>query len=83
MKELYLLLEEEELAPQQQADNKTCSGDTWTPNTVSGVRTSPGVGRISPHNGCVGWGGCFSQEAWLHGQEGTSPADMSPPGVLP
>ncbi|XP_065706108.2 microtubule cross-linking factor 2 isoform X3 [Patagioenas fasciata] len=33
MKELYLLLEEEELAPQQQADNKTCSGDTWTPNT--------------------------------------------------
>ncbi|NXW46143.1 SOGA1 protein, partial [Nyctiprogne leucopyga] len=33
MKELYLLLEEQELAPQQQADNKTCSGDTWTPNT--------------------------------------------------
>ncbi|KAK2529292.1 Soga1 isoform B [Columba livia] len=33
MKELYLLLEEEELAPQQQADNKTCSRDTWTPNT--------------------------------------------------
>uniref|UniRef100_A0A8C3KC15 Suppressor of glucose, autophagy associated 1 n=1 Tax=Calidris pygmaea TaxID=425635 RepID=A0A8C3KC15_9CHAR len=33
MKELYLLLEEEELAPQQQADNKTCTGDTWTPNT--------------------------------------------------
>lgn len=43
MKELYLLLEEEELAPQQQADNKTCAGDAWTPNTVSGV------GRISPH----------------------------------
>ncbi|NXX54012.1 SOGA1 protein, partial [Scopus umbretta] len=33
MKELYLLLEEEELTPQQQADNKTCAGDTWTPNT--------------------------------------------------
>ncbi|NXW27832.1 SOGA1 protein, partial [Phaetusa simplex] len=33
MKELYLLLEEEELAPQQQADNKTCTGDPWTPNT--------------------------------------------------
>uniref|UniRef100_A0A8B9I9X0 Microtubule crosslinking factor 2 n=1 Tax=Anser brachyrhynchus TaxID=132585 RepID=A0A8B9I9X0_9AVES len=33
MKELYLLLEEEELAPQQQADNKTCAGDAWTPNT--------------------------------------------------
>uniref|UniRef100_A0A8B9FHX2 SOGA1 protein n=1 Tax=Amazona collaria TaxID=241587 RepID=A0A8B9FHX2_9PSIT len=33
MKELYLLLEEEELAPQQQADNKMCTGDTWTPNT--------------------------------------------------
>ncbi|NWZ37563.1 SOGA1 protein, partial [Brachypodius atriceps] len=33
MKELYLLLEEEELAPQQQADNKMCAGDTWTPNT--------------------------------------------------
>ncbi|XP_008935514.1 PREDICTED: protein SOGA1-like, partial [Merops nubicus] len=33
MKELYLLLEEEELAPQQQADNKMCAGDAWTPNT--------------------------------------------------
>ncbi|XP_068768539.1 microtubule cross-linking factor 2 isoform X2 [Struthio camelus] len=33
MKELYLLIEEEELAPQQQADNKTCAGDAWTPNT--------------------------------------------------
>lgn len=37
MKELYLLLEEEELAPQQQADNKMCTGDAWTPNTVSRV----------------------------------------------
>lgn len=43
MKELYMLLEEEELTPQQQADNRTCSGDAWTPNTVSGV------GRIGPH----------------------------------
>ncbi|XP_062444826.1 protein SOGA1 isoform X1 [Rhea pennata] len=33
MKELYLLIEEEELAPQQQADNKTCARDAWTPNT--------------------------------------------------
>ncbi|XP_074826449.1 microtubule cross-linking factor 2 isoform X3 [Natator depressus] len=33
MKELYLLIEEEELTPQQQADNKTCAGDTWTQNT--------------------------------------------------
>ncbi|XP_048819262.1 protein SOGA1 isoform X1 [Lagopus muta] len=33
MKELYMLLEEEELTPQQQADNRTCSGDAWTPNT--------------------------------------------------
>ncbi|NXC38570.1 SOGA1 protein, partial [Penelope pileata] len=33
MKELYMLLEEEELAPQQQADNKTCAGDAWTPST--------------------------------------------------
>ncbi|XP_053102022.1 protein SOGA1 isoform X2 [Hemicordylus capensis] len=33
MKELYLLIEEEELNPQQQADNKTCTGDTWSPNT--------------------------------------------------
>ncbi|XP_049672935.1 protein SOGA1 isoform X3 [Accipiter gentilis] len=34
MKELYLLLEEEELTPQQQSDNKTCAGDAWTPNTL-------------------------------------------------
>nr|XP_060628355.1 protein SOGA1 [Anolis sagrei ordinatus] len=33
MKELYLLIEEEELNPQQQADNKTCSRDTWSQNT--------------------------------------------------
>ncbi|NWH63994.1 SOGA1 protein, partial [Geococcyx californianus] len=33
MKELYLLLEEEELSPQQQTDNKMCTGDVWTPNT--------------------------------------------------
>ncbi|CAM4549508.1 unnamed protein product [Lepidochelys kempii] len=35
MKELCLLIEEEELTPQQQADNKMCAGDTWTQNTVS------------------------------------------------
>ncbi|XP_044842167.1 protein SOGA1 isoform X3 [Mauremys mutica] len=33
MKELCLLIEEEELTPQQQADNKTCAGDIWTQNT--------------------------------------------------
>lgn len=44
MKELYLLLEEEELAPQQQADNKMCAGDTWTPNTVSRLPMCPGGG---------------------------------------
>lgn len=54
MKELYLLLEEEELAPQQQADNKTCAGDTWTPNTVSEVLTSSGGGQDQP-------------PPWLHG----------------
>lgn len=34
MKELYLLIEEEELNPQQQGDNKTCAGDSWSQNTV-------------------------------------------------
>ncbi|XP_063000971.1 microtubule cross-linking factor 2 isoform X1 [Elgaria multicarinata webbii] len=33
MKELYLLIEEEEMNPQQQADNKSCTGDTWSQNT--------------------------------------------------
>ncbi|KAJ6661018.1 hypothetical protein lerEdw1_016819, partial [Lerista edwardsae] len=33
MKELYLLIEEEELNPQQQADNKTSIGDSWSQNT--------------------------------------------------
>ncbi|XP_059589316.1 protein SOGA1 isoform X3 [Alligator mississippiensis] len=33
MKELYLLIEEEELTPQQQADNKVFAGDAWTLNT--------------------------------------------------
>ncbi|ETE71249.1 hypothetical protein L345_02929, partial [Ophiophagus hannah] len=32
MKELYLLIEEEELSPQQQADNKTYTGDLWSQN---------------------------------------------------
>ncbi|XP_048351993.1 protein SOGA1 isoform X2 [Sphaerodactylus townsendi] len=32
MKELYLLIEEEELNPQQQADNKTCAGELWSQN---------------------------------------------------
>ncbi|KAH0619032.1 hypothetical protein JD844_018636, partial [Phrynosoma platyrhinos] len=33
MKELYLLIEEEEMNPQQQADNKTYTRDTWSQNT--------------------------------------------------
>lgn len=33
MKELYLLMEEEELNAQH-SDNKTCTGDSWTQNTV-------------------------------------------------
>ncbi|XP_044303418.1 protein SOGA1 [Varanus komodoensis] len=33
MKELYLLIEEEELNPQQQADNKSCARDAWSQNT--------------------------------------------------
>ncbi|KAM6458145.1 microtubule cross-linking factor 2 isoform 3-T3 [Liasis olivaceus] len=33
MKELYLLIEEEELSPQQQADNKKYTGDPWSQNT--------------------------------------------------
>ncbi|XP_054835182.1 protein SOGA1 [Eublepharis macularius] len=33
MKELYLLIEEEERNPQQQADNKMCIGDGWSQNT--------------------------------------------------
>uniref|UniRef100_A0A670YHA7 Microtubule crosslinking factor 2 n=1 Tax=Pseudonaja textilis TaxID=8673 RepID=A0A670YHA7_PSETE len=32
MKELYLLIEEEELSPQQQADYKTYTGDLWSQN---------------------------------------------------
>ncbi|XP_075757599.1 microtubule cross-linking factor 2 isoform X2 [Pelodiscus sinensis] len=35
VKELYLLIEEEELAPPQQADNKMCAGDAWPPSTPS------------------------------------------------
>ncbi|XP_060087002.1 protein SOGA1 isoform X2 [Heteronotia binoei] len=35
MKELYLLIEEEELNPQQPADNKTCIGDGWFQNMPS------------------------------------------------
>ena len=34
MKELYLLMEEEELNAQH-SDNKTCTGDSWTKNTVN------------------------------------------------
>lgn len=81
MKELYLLLEEEELTPQQQSDNKTCAGDAWTPNTVSRVPHDP-----------RGWAGsALAAAAWhgvvaplrVHGWEGMLPAGMSPPGVVP
>ena len=34
MKELYLLMEEEELKAQH-SDNKTCAGDSWTQITVN------------------------------------------------
>jgi hypothetical protein len=33
MKELYLLMEEEEINAQH-PDNKACTGDSWTQNTV-------------------------------------------------
>lgn len=33
MKELYLLMEEEEMNAQH-SDNKACTGDSWTQNTV-------------------------------------------------
>lgn len=32
MKELYLLMEEEEMNAQH-SDNKACTGDSWTQNT--------------------------------------------------
>uniref|UniRef100_A0A670JXK5 Microtubule crosslinking factor 2 n=1 Tax=Podarcis muralis TaxID=64176 RepID=A0A670JXK5_PODMU len=35
MKELYLLIEEEELNPQQQADNKMCIRDTWSQDSAN------------------------------------------------
>lgn len=39
MKELYLLMEEEEMNAQH-ADNKACTGDSWPQNTV--CLASPG-----------------------------------------
>lgn len=57
MKELYLLIEEEELTPQQQADNKVFAGDAWTLNTVSwGTLSTPGSGLCSVGGivGCAG-----------------------------
>lgn len=44
MKELYLLMEEEELNAQH-SDNKTCAGDNWTQNTV---RSQPVPGPVLP-----------------------------------
>lgn len=42
MKELYLLMEEEELNAQH-SDNKTCTGDSWTQNTVCSQPTPSAV----------------------------------------
>lgn len=44
MKELYLLMEEEELNAQH-SDNKTCAGDSWTQNTV---RSQPSPSPVLP-----------------------------------
>lgn len=40
MKELYLLMEEEEMSAQH-SDNKACAGDSWTQNTVCPAPSSP------------------------------------------
>lgn len=83
MKELYLLLEEEELAPQQQADNKMCTGDAWTPNTVNGVPRVVGSAlTVAAWRGVVaavrvrGWEGMLPLAC--HPQ-GWSPAVVAPP----
>lgn len=46
MKELYLLMEEEELNAQH-SDNKTCMGDSWTQNTVCSRPTLSPVLSVS------------------------------------
>uniref|UniRef100_A0A7N4PW22 Microtubule crosslinking factor 2 n=1 Tax=Sarcophilus harrisii TaxID=9305 RepID=A0A7N4PW22_SARHA len=43
MKELYLLMEEEELSPQH-SDNKSCVADIWTQNTLE-LKPGKGVGE--------------------------------------
>lgn len=40
MKELYLLMEEEEMNAQH-SDNKACTGDSWTQNTVCLTPSGP------------------------------------------
>lgn len=40
MKELYLLMEEEEMNAQH-SDNKACTGDSWTQNTVCSAPPGP------------------------------------------
>lgn len=40
MKELYLLMEEEEMNAQH-SDNKACTGDSWTQNTVCSAPSGP------------------------------------------
>lgn len=86
MKELYLLLEEEELAPQQQADNKMCTGDAWTTNTVSGVPNEP-WGRAGSAATATAWQGVVASLGVHHREEmllaGTSPQEWSPALVAP
>lgn len=53
MKELYLLIEEEELNPQQQADNKTCTGDNWSQNTVSWNEGALENGKLTCRDVCL------------------------------
>lgn len=42
MKELYLLMEEEEMSAQH-SDNKACTGDSWTQNTVCLASSGPAL----------------------------------------
>lgn len=47
MKELYLLMEEEEMNAQH-SDNKACAGDSWTQNTVCSAPSSPALPSCNP-----------------------------------
>lgn len=73
MKELYLLMEEEELNAQH-SDNKTCTGDSWTQNTVrSQPVPSPVLPMVRlfsdhflpPSLTCLAWGTKASEDYCL------------------